>query len=152
MNLENISITIYGDDNYINEDLNSNDWTLQEDGFAYSNFDNLKNEPQIGDEKPIISTGKYIGGALLDIKLSAKIGDLVHVDAWKSDPKISDGLNEMTVSIWHSERIKSLQKSGNYEGKRNVIKTSIEKRLLSLNTVFLHLDKMYKYKILHVRP
>lgn len=111
-----------------------------EDGFTYSSFTNFKNELSFGSDQPIISTGKYIGDGLFDVKLSAKIGDEVVTDTQKFDAALSPGLDEMAESIWNAEMIKSLQGSGSQEDKRLVIQTSIAERLLSLHTVFLCLE------------
>ncbi len=111
-----------------------------EDGFVYSDFDNLKNEIEVGGERPIVSTGKYFGEGMFDVQFSAKIGNDFYVDSKKLDPNQGANLDNRAESIWYGELIKSIQHSGDFEDRREVIQTSIEERLLSLHTVFLCLE------------
>lgn len=111
-----------------------------DNGFVYADYNNINGGLELTGQRPIVSTGKYVGDGDLKVSFSALVGDNVYSESTTIGVNEGQSIGPITEKLWFSEFIKTEQHSGDPDQKREVIRTSIEERLLSLHTVFLCLE------------
>jgi len=108
-----------------------------EDGFAYSTYSSFDNETGLKLNRPIFSTGKFIGEFPIDIDL--KLVENSEIGRHSLTLQESNlNLKGAATDVWHSQFI--LENEFDYELRPDVIRVSEEQRLLSFQTVFLCLE------------
>lgn len=136
--LETISETFQATSGLINTiDL----YTSLEDGFCYGRYFNINVDQGIYVNQPLTQIGKYIGEFPFEINLSGIYNDEAFSVKKTINEQEAKSADSAVSKCWSGRFIGVLEKqSGNTETIHEIIKHSMEHRILSKYTAFLALE------------